>query len=246
MANKSVLGKQDVNSSGGSRHGFSLGQNFKFSMSTGMLLPAYSCFVNVGEKITGKPSFFIRADHLAAPVMGDVDVFVDNFFVPLRHIYAPVEQWIYQIDDNNTDLITMSQIDDTFPVLNSGYAPFYFMTQNEFKRIDNFGCYVGFNLHRLLMHLGYNPQCLFKALTGGSPVAPTNRAYPFHFHYVMSNVESPNMPVYKLAAYQKIYFDYYRNTDFEENNVRAYNIDSCTRSLRTSKSSQLNRTTIVT
>lgn len=229
MANKSVLSNQDVNSAGGSKHGFALGQTFKFSMSTGMLLPVYSAFVNVGEKISGKPSFFIRADHLVAPVMGDVDVFVDCFFVPLRHIFAPFEQWHFQIEDNNTDLADLQNyVIPHFPVLNSGNVPFYFMNSTIFNSLDDMFVSYGFNLHRLLMHLGYNPQSVFNPLVGGSPVPPsTHKAYDNRFQSILLNTYSPNFPVYKFAAYQKIYMDYYRNTDFEGNNVRAYNVDSC-------------------
>ena len=229
MANKSVLSNQDVNSAGGSKHGYSLGQNFKFSMSTGMLLPVYSAFVNVGEKISGQPSFFIRADHLAAPVMGDVDVFVDCFFVPMRHLFAPFEQWLFQIDDNQTDLINSNQLNgygSHHPVLNSGRHPFAFVTSSVWSERNIFGGSFGFDLHRLLMHLGYNPQALFTNLSSGTVIPRNHQAFAEQYLGVVGNTYSPNMPLYKLAAYQKIYYDYYRNTDFEPNNVHAYNYDS--------------------
>lgn len=228
MASKSVLSNQDVNSAGGSKHGFSLGNGFKFSMSTGMLLPTYSAFVNVGEKISGKPSFFIRADHLAAPVMGDVDVFVDCFFVPMRHLFAPFEQWLYQINDNATDLIspTISGYGTHHPVINSGSDVFGFVDANVWNATNIFGGSFGFDLHRLLMHLGYNPQSLFTNLSSGAAVPYNHQAFAQQFLDVVSNTYSPNIPPYKLAAYQKIYYDYYRNTDFESNNVLAYNYDS--------------------
>lgn len=228
MANKSVLSNQEVNSAGGSKHGFSLGNSFKFSMSTGMLLPTYSAFVNVGEKISGKPSFFIRADHLAAPVMGDVDVFVDCFFVPLRHLFAPFEQWLFQINDNDTDLIspTISGYGSHHPVINSGQDVFGFVNSTTWQAANIFGGSFGFDLHRLLMHLGYNPQSLFVNLSTGAVVPYNHQAFAQQFVDVVSNTYSPNIPPYKLAAYQKIYYDYYRNTDFENNNVLAYNYDS--------------------
>lgn len=228
MASKSVLSNQSVNSAGGSKHGYSLGNGFKFSMSTGMLLPTYSAFVNVGEKISGKPSFFIRADHLAAPVMGDVDVFVDCFFVPMRHLFAPFEQWLYQIDDNNTDLISTLSIGygDHHPVINSGADPFGFVDSTNWNMQNIFGGSFGFDVHRLLMHLGYNPQSLFVNLASGAVVPYNHQAFAQQFLDVVSNTYSPNIPPYKLAAYQKIYYDYYRNTDFQGNNVLAYNYDS--------------------
>ena len=228
MPERNVLKPQPASTGGAPRHGFALGQDFTFTASTGMLLPTYKCFVNVGEKISGAPRFFLRTEQLLAPVMGDVDVFVDCFFVPIRHLYSPFEQFMMQIDDNASDLFDFEQIiNDRIPVINSGTSPFDFLGATDFTSRQNLaGCSFGFDLHRLLFHLGYNPQSLFHALKSDTQVSESNMAFLPEYEPVMRNVDAPNPPAYMFAAYQKIYMDFYRDTEFEPNKVKAYNFDS--------------------
>ena len=229
MSNQSVLGKAPASSGGAPKSGFSLDQAFTFTMSAGMLLPVYKAFVNPGERISGCPKFFLRTDNLLAPVMGDVDVFVDTFFVPMRHLCAPFDQWAFQIDDNQSDMFDPSSWYDRLPVLNASRSnPFYWMTKDIFEANNPLSfCNFGFGLHRLLMHLGYNPQALFANLRPQTfqNVNIDSLASP-EYAAVLENTFSPNIPLYALCAYQKIYMDYYRDTDFEDNNVFAYNFDS--------------------
>ena len=227
MANQSVLGKAPAGSGGAPKSGFSLDQAFTFTMSAGMLLPVYKAFVNPGERISGCPKFFLRTDNLLAPVMGDVDVFVDTFFVPMRHLCAPFDQWAFQIDDNQSDMFDPSNWSDRLPVLNANQDPFFWMTEDVFNANNPLSfCNFGFGLHRLLMHLGYNPQALFVNLRPSTFAnANMDSLSSPEYGVLLENTYSPNLPLYALGAYQKIYMDYYRDTDFENNNVFAYNFD---------------------
>lgn len=227
MAERNVLKPQPASTGGAPRHGFELGQDFTFTASLGMLLPTYKCFVNVGEKISGAPRFFLRTEQLLAPVMGDVDVFVDCFFVPMRHLYSPFEQFMMQIDDNASDMFDFEEIlNDRIPVINSGSSPFDFFDSFLFLRQNLAGCYLGFDLHRLMFHLGYNPQSLFHSIKSDSLISDANKAFLLDYEPVLRNVDAPNPPAYMFAAYQKIYMDFYRDTEFEPNKVKAYNFDS--------------------
>lgn len=226
MANVSVLGKTPAAQGGAPRSGFSLDQAFTFTMTSGHLLPAYKAFINVGEHISGCPSFFMRTDPLLAPVMGDVDVFVDCFFVPMTHLCAPFDQWLFQINDNKSDYLNPDLWLDRLPVINSGVQPFFWVDQmfNDKTYSAPFEPF-GFGLHRLLTMLHYNPQSIFCNLQTPTLQNVNSDSILGDYLFSQMNNKSPNFCPYYFAAYQKIYFDYYRDTDFENNEVKAYNFD---------------------
>lgn len=239
MSNKSVLGSPN-NVHQGSRTAYPVSQGFTFTASSGMLLPVYRSFLNVGEKISGVPQFFMRTDPLLAPAMADVDVYVDTFFVPMRHIIGMFENWFTQVSDAPSDLWEESNFGMNLPVIRTAddTNPFGWMTETIFNfdvfqrntdslHVSSMSDTFGFGAHRLTMHLGYNPQSLFYNVRSQ---LSTLDAAPFcgdyHFAEIVQNTYSPSLPTYFFGAYQKIYMDVYRDSEFEENNVKAYNFDS--------------------
>lgn len=237
MSNKSVLGAP-ASAPHLSRTAFPISQDFTFTASAGMLLPTFTTFLNYGEKISFKPRFFLRTNPLLAPAMADIDVYVDTFFVPMRHIYSMFDQWFTQVSDSPTDLFDESAWSDRLPVMRtvSDQNPFSWMTSNIFN-LDLFSVgdsahwsmasdTFGFGLHRLTQHLGYNAQSLFINAADSDYDECTNIVDNFWYQSIALNRKSPALPLYRFAAYQKIYMDVYRDSEWEENNVKAYNFDS--------------------
>lgn len=236
MAKTSVLGHPN-NVPRLAREGFNLNQVYTFTASTGMLLPVWYDLLNPGETIKGAPSFLLRSDAFLAPAMADVDCFCDLFFVPMQKILSPFGEWFYQIDDLRSDLLTPSGFNEYLPICTSeidNKNPFsgmnantfndYFRSFSQSSHIDTFG----FGLHRLMQHLGYNPQALFYPLVSTyewQDEDETTANLP-QFDDIVKNVSCPNFSPYLFCAYQGIYYDYYRNSEFEANNVKAYNLDS--------------------
>ena len=237
MAKNSVLGHPD-NVPRLAREGFNLNQIFTFTASTGMLLPVWYDMLNPGETIKGAPSFLLRSDHFLAPAMADIDCFVDLFFVPMQKILSPFGEWFYQIDDLRSDFLTPDGFTEYLPLCTSiidSHNPFAGMTASTFNRFLNFnkgGDYdtFGFGLHRLLQHFGYNPQSLFynlvKTYAWQDEEAHYEDGIVDGYRYYVEDVSCPDFSPYLFCAYQGIYYDYYRNSDFEANNVKAYNLDT--------------------
>lgn len=240
MAKNSVLGHPD-NVPKLAREGFNLDKPFTFTSSCGQLLPVWQDILNPGETIKGSPSFLIRTDHFLAPAMADIDVFVDLFFVPLQKILSAFGEWFYQIDDIRTDYITpdnfseylpicKSQINEVNPFSNVGKEIFDKLMTDDLRsryfvqKFDSFG----FGLHRLLFHFGMNPQSIFFSLYDDyrNQDEQTATGIISKFRDIQLDYSCPNFCPYWFAAYQGIYFDYYRNSEFESNNVKAYNLDS--------------------
>lgn len=243
MAKNSVLGHPS-NTPNLAREGFNLDQYFTFTASTGMLLPVWYDILNPGETIKGAPNFLLRSDNFLAPAMADVDCFVDLFFVPFRKLFSSFGEWIYQIDDIRSDLFDFTKYSAYLPYLNDqlagqGENPFSHFDKAAFDSLatpDALSRYsrqrfdsTGFGMHRLFSHLGLNPQAIFAKLfneIGGDTDWRQPVSILPEFAGVGFDVSCPSFSPYLLAAYQGIYYDYYRNSEFEPNNIKAYNFDS--------------------
>ena len=245
MAKQSVLGAPKAPQGQGSRTGFSMSQNFTFTAGVGMILPVYKQFLNLGETVTGAPSFFARTEPLLAPAMADFDVYLDVFFVPMRHLISMFDAWYTQVDDAPSNLWNGGSWKEALPVLkgvgeihlSNDWLPsqaFSWMTPQLWNtpQMIRYGqslaeplsvVYCGDGMHRLAQHLGYNAQGFFCSLD--KDITHADNILP-EFKLAASNCnQTPFTPYYHMA-YQKIYYDFYRDSEFEANVVGAYNIDS--------------------
>ena len=237
MPKNSVFGKPQYSGSA-PKTGFSVSQDFTFTASVGHLLPVYKKILYPGDKISGVPQFFLRTDPLVRPAMADVDVYVDVFFVPFRHIISTFEQWYMQIDDRNSDALSVTDstslglplLGKTESALSTNYQPFAWVTKDIFNKQTANTIYpttlsvFGSGLHRLTSMLGYNPQSIFFHVNSAD--VDYSNVVPGSVGLLAEHFKSPLFCPYYYAAYQKIYYDYYRDTDFESNKVAAYNLDS--------------------
>ena len=245
MAKQSVLGAPSA-PAGGSKTGFSMSQNFTFTTAAGMLLPVYQQFLNIGEKVTGVPSFFARTEPLLAPAMADMDVYVDVFFVPMQHLIGMFDSWFTQVSDDRSALWTNSNWQTSLPVvadtvtiegvdthpnafgwmdaLMFGATQYYNNQASSISEYVNKAVSYGYGMHRLAMMLGYNAQNFFAQYTDDYSTYPPVSVLPEFITVAKNNKQTPFCPYFHMA-YQKIYYDYYRDSEFEANNVKAYNID---------------------
>lgn len=81
------------------RQPHNLSQNFTFTASTGMELPCYYDMLHVGDEIFFNSGMFARLNPIYAPFIGDVDIHLDYFFVPLSVMFTPSLSMFYQTDD---------------------------------------------------------------------------------------------------------------------------------------------------
>lgn len=239
MANQSVLGQPSAGQHGTSRQGFPMNQTFTFTSGLGMILPVYKQFLNIGEKVTGCPKFFARTEPLLAPAMADVDIYVDVFFVPMRHLISMFDAWLIQVDDAPSDMWYGEDWQSFIPCFGKLDAAgdlnsFGWMTSTIFNKPDwlrfigsgqgdTFTNY-GFGVHRLTNMLGYNAQSLFSAERWPN-IADYSANILEPYKYTAWNTQQALFSPYYYQAYQKIYYDFYRDSEYEHNNVKAYNID---------------------
>lgn len=237
MANKSVLGNPSTVSKVG-KEGFNMNQTFTFTASTGMLLPTWYDYLSPGEKVSGFPSFLLRSDPFLAPAMADLDCYVDVFFVPMNKIFSAFGEWFYQIDDLKSNFFDNTKFMDRLPIVESVSTdanPFSRLDSQTFEQVANTNLSLdfdnfGFGMHRLIMHLGRNPQSIFWGIAKNDNDLPLNNDDASGvLSFYQSNAQALDSPKYSPwleACYQAIYMDYFRPDLYETNDLNAYNLDT--------------------
>jgi hypothetical protein len=173
-----------------------------------MLIPVYCKAFPAGTKGSFNRFAFTRTKKVLYPAFQGVHECIDVFKVPIRLLWSQWNDWKLNINDmNSSNLVGIidSGSGGIDPVLGQpALLPRFDFGSNAHARLtsdDNFEPVYVFNESlRLLDALRYGQKTVFS--------------------------DVPNvMNVFKLAAYQKIYYDYYRNTAYENNDPYAYNLD---------------------
>lgn len=194
------------------RNAFDLSYSNKFTASPGMLLPCYVQEVNPNEHFVISPQSFLRTMPLntASFVRGKQNV--EFYFVPYRLLCRQFPQFVVGTEYNISSFTALNEykgslcsfsLSDTITSLVNSFKTTSAATDICGQRVDYGSC-------RLLDLLGYGVN------------APTIRAL------TKSSTEfnkSLDCNLFRLLAYQKIYYDFYRNPMYELNNPNAYNID---------------------
>lgn len=218
MSNKSVLSKPRVSESL-SRNAFNRSGYRNFSQSAGMLIPIFAEPCIAGTKGVLNRSIFTRASQVVTPAFPDVKQSVEFFKVPLRYLLTSWNDWKLNINDIGSSAIVPNVngvpslgLPNYIPCMNFGGDP----NGNHFAdRVNtalntlNIGVslrplYFN-NMFRLLQGLGISKGSSLQEGTGSS----------------ITNVKN----LFKIAAYNKVYYDHFRNTTYESNNPYTYNLD---------------------
>lgn len=213
MPRNKVLEKAKVTMPSG-RSAFDVSQIRSFDCNAGEINVAYCQPFVAGTKGKISRKCFTRTAQVVSPAFHSVTEHFDFFIVPIHSMWRYWENWKLNINDMQDTLTVQfngynGAPDLTLPA-NCPRADFDGLVKRTFGLGQNFTtnadaesyCHKANNALRLLDQLGYNE------LVGGE----------------INNV-SKVMNLFMLGAYQKCYFDHYRNTAYESNNPYAYNFD---------------------
>lgn len=191
--------------------GFDMSQRCFFTSSTGHLCPVYYDVLSPGDKITARAVIKTRTAPLLTATQMNITEHVEWFFVPLEQIYSAFGNFYYGIDDFDNAL--MKPMYGTAKTIDGlPYGNLYELLGGTLystglaTSIDDVGDNGAHGWYRLLDCLGLpvsnNLYLDYSVVTGSFPVSPLF-----------------------FCAYQKIYSDFYRLTDREENQPASYNLD---------------------
>ena len=213
-----------------SRHVHDVSQSTAFTCCPGHICPVYYDMLHTGDKLHFSASEFVRLNPLEGQPLGEIDVHLDYFFVPLSVMYTPSTSMFYQTDDLLSSQFVKSSFSDTtkFPVYNFGnFIPsltsdIAMFNYQAVAYMDNgipvrYWPYtfdsIGKSVFRMFDFFDMNPNILLDTL--GEVDDPDGGR---------SIEDYPKFTPWFALAYQAIYQLYFRNDEFEPKNYH-YNID---------------------
>lgn len=225
------------------RHAFDRSFMINFNQKCGALDPVFAQFVPAKSTVHINRSEFVRTADVNTAAFGSFTHCVDFFCVPLRQLWSFWENFYLNIDDYSSSLYSALKSYPTTDELMNGTArkpnqlpmfsnKFLIGVNPDYMQADyqqpaepfaaryRDGSNVfsfAYGARRLLNRLGYGISYV------GSDVEIAPRAKD-DFGY-FNDVSSQGQNLFRLAAYQKVYYDHYRNSLYESNRPIAYNFD---------------------
>nr|QJB21444.1 MAG: major capsid protein [Microvirus sp.] len=201
-----------------SRNGFDLSFKKNFSAKAGELLPVMCKVVVPGDSININLKSFTRTQPLNTSAFARMREYFDFYFVPFDQLWNKFGTVITQMNQN-VQHASGPNYEDNLEL--SGLMPYLSCQQiadyvNQISNNGNyknnaFGFNRGFLTVKLLQYLGY-----------GDFSAYVKKENTWSSKSMLQNL---NMSVFPLMAYQKIYADFYRYSQWETTNPSTFNCD---------------------
>lgn len=208
-----------------SRNAFDLSQRRIFSSKCGEILPCFLQDCLPGDKFRVKASTFSRTAPLNTAAFARMKQYYNFYFVPYRLLYRDFPSFVVQqsksskaATDITADVVVPSQLpyvveSDLQHICHSGYsgdgntAPLPL----DSSKLGNFFTAVGTSrmlaTRKLLQYLGYY-KCTRKKFIANE-----------------WNNNNTRISLFPLLAYQKVYNDFYRFSQWENEQANTYNVD---------------------
>lgn len=211
-----------------SRAGFDLSKKFCFTAKAGQLLPVYWKMLLPGTKVNLKDMHFTRTMPVNTAAYTRIKEYFDWYFVPLRLINKNLNPaLVNMLDQSNiaNSLIQNKVVSDEIPYTNFSTITETFKQFEASVGDDQFDA-VGFKRIpqsiKLMRHLRYGN---FLYDTNWNSLPDKNMGYSSVKAFNLYAQWDLNVNILPLAAYQKIYCDYFRFEQWEKAQPYTYNFD---------------------
>ena len=201
-----------------SRNGFDLSTKRNFTSKAGELLPVLCMEILPDDNFKINLKSFTRTQPINTAAFARMREYYDFFFVPYDLLWNKANTALTQMYDNPQHAVSL---DSTRPFALNGDMPY-----TDCRSIANYVNRMAANVEKsygknyfnysradgtvkLLEYLGYGNFSDFKDAPWGD-------------QYLMSNLE---LNLYGLLGYQKIYADYYRDSQWEKIAPSTFNVD---------------------
>lgn len=208
MANNSIFAR-NAHRANLQRNAFDLSFTSKFTASVGMLLPCFCKEVNPNEHFRINPEMFLRTVPLNSAAYVRLKQYCEFYFVPTRLLWRSFPQFISGTSNDYSQGIFDGSKFNSIPSVNFGDLLTFLSGTSNLP--DSAGYNFKNGAVRLLDLLGYGVN-----VANVDSLIAANKVKKFEF----------NVNPFRFFAYQKIYSDFYRNTQYESINLNAWNIDN--------------------
>lgn len=216
------------------RSGFDLSNRVCFTSKAGELLPVFWDIVYPGDSFKIKTQLFTRTQPLNTAAYTRIREYLDFYFVPLRLINKNLPTALMQMQDNPvqaTGLSSNKVVTTDIPWTSfsgsgaSSLGNINVLYQTSSKDFTNF---LGFNSltqsAKLLMYLRYGNFVPSNANVSKSTSIGLSSSLDLRNSETASTGWT-SVHILPLAAYQKVYADFFRFTQWEKNQPYTYNFD---------------------
>lgn len=207
MANNSIF-QRNAHRANLQRNAFDLSFSSKFTASVGMLLPCFCKEVNPNEHFRINPQMFLRTVPMNSAAYVRLKQYCEFYFVPYRLLWRSFPQFIAGTSNQFSMAIRDGSKEASVPFIK--LQTILNLLKNTTNQPDSAGYPFKGGAVRLLDLLGYG----INAVNVDSLISAS-----------ASKEFDSSFSIFRLAAYQKIYSDYYRNPDYESINVQSFNFD---------------------
>lgn len=216
------------------RSGFDLSNRVCFTSKAGELLPVFWDIVYPGDSFKIKTQLFTRTQPLNTAAYTRIREYLDFYFVPLRLINKNLPTALMQMQNNPVQATGLSSnktvtTDIPWIPINTSATTYNSFSgladiRSSFPVIENL---LGFDSisqsAKLLMYLRYG-----NFISSGVPDGQKSLGLSSSLDLRNSETASTgytSMHILPLAAYQKVYADFFRFTQWEKNQPYTYNFD---------------------
>lgn len=218
------------------RSGFDLSNRVCFTSKAGELLPVFWDIVYPGDSFKIKTQLFTRTQPLNTAAYTRIREYLDFYFVPLRLINKNLPTALMQMQDNPvqaTGLSSNKVVTTDIPWVPFGNSVSTFSALSAIGTLFNtssvdFSNFFGFNAltlsSKLLMYLRYGNFLASSSNVTKGPSVGLSSSLDLR-NSETSSTGYTSVHILPLAAYQKVYADFFRFTQWEKNQPYTYNFD---------------------
>ena len=219
------------------RSGFDIGRKNAFTAKVGELLPVYWDISMPGDKYKFSVEYFTRTQPVETSAYTRLREYFDFYAVPLRLLWKSAPSVLTQMQDvNQIQALSFSQnlsLGSYLPsmplnLLNSALTRMNGTSTNpgySTSLTNLFGFYRSDLSYKLLSYLGYG-NFISTAPSSGNRWWSTSLMYKDKTSkYTQQYIQNNYVNLFPLLAYQKIYQDFFRWSQWENANPSSYNVD---------------------
>ena len=219
------------------RSGFDIGRKNAFTAKVGELLPVYWDISMPGDKYKFSVEYFTRTQPVETSAYTRLREYFDFYAVPLRLLWKSVPSVLTQMQDiNQIQALSLTQnlsLGSYLPSLplsvlvtalsnlnggsnNPGYSKGLF---------NMFGFNRGDLSFKLLNYLGYGNIIRSNPSSGSRWWSTSLKNSDASSNYTQAYIQNTVVNLFPLLAYQKVYQDFFRWSQWENSNPSSYNVD---------------------
>ena len=217
------------------RSGFDIGRKNAFTAKVGELLPVYWDISMPGDKYKFNVEYFTRTQPVETSAYTRLREYFDFYAVPLRLLWKSAPSVLTQMQNVNqiqalslTQNLSLGTYLPSLPINFLGVALNYLNANSWSPQSSGFKNLFGFSrsdlAYKLLSYLGYG-NIIGTAPSSGNRWWSTSLKVDSSSSYSQAYIQNNYTNLFPLLAYQKIYQDFFRWSQWENANPSSYNVD---------------------